>query len=66
MKYKSFSELIDSLTICNIKLFFLIERVNEDKHTREDASKIQKLNSQRSQLKNAINEKFNEEQEVKV
>ena len=63
---KTIAELIDELSITNIKVFFLIEKVHQDTHTKEDAKKIQVLNRYRSQLVNAINEFFNERQEVKV
>ena len=63
---KTLAELIDSLTITNIKVFYLIDKVQKNEHSREDAKKIQDLNSYRSQLVNAINEYFNERQDIKV
>jgi hypothetical protein len=63
---KTIGELIDGLSILNIKIFYLVEKVQQDKHTREDAKKLQDLNKQRSLFTNAINEYFNERQEIKV
>lgn len=63
---KSLAELIDELTIVNIKIFMLIEKVEEEIDQPGDAKKIQTLNKYRSQLKNAINEEFGERQEIKV
>ena len=63
---KSIAELIDELGIVNQKIFVLIDKVYSDTHTREDAKRIQDLNLQRSQLKNAINEFFKEKQEIKI
>lgn len=63
---KTFGEIVDSLITVNVKVFFLIEKVHQDIHTREDAKKIQDLNRQRSQLINALNEYFQEEKQIKV
>ena len=63
---KTIGELIDSLTITNNKIFYLIDKVQKDEHTREDAKKIQDLNKLRSDLVNAINEYFKEKQDIKV
>lgn len=63
---KTLAEIIDSLITCNIKLFFLIEKVQKDDFEKEDAKKIQDLNKYRSELVNAINEYFNERQEIKI
>lgn len=63
---KTSAELIDNLIVCNIKIFMLVDKVQKDEHTREDAKKIQDLNKYRSELVNAINEFFKERQEVKV
>lgn len=56
---KTVGELIDELSITNVKIFNLME-------TGTDLQKIKDLNSYRSQLKNAINEFFNERTEIKV
>ena len=63
---KTLGELIDQLSITNCKIFYLIDKVQRNKHTKEDAKKIQDLNSLRSQLVNYINEYFNERQDIKV
>lgn len=63
---KTIGELIDELSIINIKIFVLVDKVMDNDHTKEDAKRIQDLNLQRSRLKNAINEYFSEEQEVKI
>lgn len=60
------AELIDMLSVTNIKIFFLIEKINRDEYTKEDAKKVQELNSYRSKLKNAISEIVKERIEVKV
>ena len=56
---KTISELVDELGITNCKIFALMDKGN-------DLEKIKKLNAYRSELKNAINEFFNERSEVKV
>lgn len=63
---KNIGELIDELSLTNMKIFYLIDKVQQDKHTKEEAKKIQDLNSYRAKLRNAINEYFNEEQTIKV
>ncbi len=63
---KTIGELIDSLTITNSKIFYLVDKVQKDEHTREDAKKIQDLNKYRSELVNAINEFYKERQDIKV
>ncbi len=63
---KSVGELIDGLGIVNIKIFFLVDKVQRNKHTRADAKKLQDLNKLRSEYMNAINAFFEERQEVKV
>ena len=63
---KTIGELIDSLAITNNKIFYLVDKVQKDEHTREDAKKIQDLNKLRSNLVNAINKYFKERQDIKV
>lgn len=63
---KTIGELIDELSILNIKIFFLIDKIRANEHTKEDAKKTEELNMQRSKLKNAINERFGERQEIKI
>jgi len=63
---KTKAQLIDELSITNIKIFHLVEIVQNNVHTLEDAKKIQDLNSYRSQLVNALNEEFRERTDIKV
>ena len=63
---KSFSQIIDELTITNIKIFNLVDKIQKNKHTRADAKKAHDLNRYRSELCNAINRKFNEKENIKV
>jgi len=56
---KNIGELIDELSIVNIKIFMLMEKGN-------DLDRIRTLNKYRSELKNAINSFFNERQEIKI
>lgn len=63
---RTIGDLIDTLGITNMKIFFLVEKVQQDTHTREDAKKIQDLNKFRSELVNAINTYFDERQDIKV
>jgi len=44
----------------------LVDKVQDDSHTREDSKKIQDLNLYRSKLKNAINAGLDQQQEVKL
>lgn len=57
---KSVGELMDELSIINIKLFMLMEDDNFDQ------KKLKTLNRYRSDLKNAINKEFEQRQEVKT
>lgn len=63
---ETIGSLIDKLSVVNIKIFMLVDRVQRNEHTKEDAKKIQDLNYYRSQLTNAINEFFKERQEIKL
>ena len=63
---KTIAELIDELTVTNCKIFYLVDLVQENKHTKEDATKMQELNRYRSVLKNEINGYFKDKQEIKV
>lgn len=63
---KTIGELIDELSITNIKIAFLVAKIESNQHTREDASKVQELNRYRSALKNAINQTLGGRPEVKV
>lgn len=63
---KTIGELIDELSVTNNKIFYLVDKVQRNAHTVEEAKKIQDLNTYRVQLKNSINEFFNERIENKV
>lgn len=63
---KTLGELVDELSVTNNKIFYLVDKVQRNVHTAEEAKKIQDLNTYRVQLKNSINEFFNERIENKV
>ena len=63
---KTFGEIVDELSIVNNKIFNLVDKVQNNTHTKEEAKKIQDLNKKRWVLINAINEYFDEGQEIKV
>lgn len=63
---KSIGTLIDELSVTNIKIFMLVDKVQKNKHTKADAKKIQDLNSYRTELANNINRQFKEKETVKV
>lgn len=63
---KKISLLIDELSITNCKIFSLVDKVQKNEHTKEDAYKLQKLNSYRAELSNALNEAFGEAGDYKV
>lgn len=63
---KSISSVIDELTITNIKIFHLVDKMEKNKHTLEDAKKAHDLNRYRSQLCNALNREFKERENIKV
>ena len=63
---KTISELIDSLITTNIKVFMLIDKIQKNEHSKEDSFKCQQLNRYRSELMNAINNYFEERQEIKI
>jgi hypothetical protein len=63
---KTLGELVDELSVTNNKIFYLVDKVQRNVHTVEEAKKIQDLNTYRVQLKNSINEFFNERVENKV
>ncbi|MEK9207986.1 MAG: hypothetical protein AAB922_05860 [Patescibacteria group bacterium] len=63
---KTIAELIDELSVTNIKIFMLVDKIRANAHTKEEAKKTEELNLYRSRLKNAINEYFDQHQEVKV
>lgn len=63
---KTTASIIDELIITNIKIFFLVDKVQRDKHTRADAKKLQDLNQHRSELMNALNKEFKQRKIIKV
>jgi hypothetical protein len=63
---KTISTIIDELTIVNIKIFMLVDKVQKNKHTRADAKKLQDLNSFRSELCNALNKEFKQRKITKI
>ena len=63
---KTTSQLIDELSITNIKIYHLEDKVADNTHTKEDAKKIQDLNRYRSELMNALNEEFNQQGIIKT
>lgn len=63
---KTIGSLIDELSITNIKIFMLVDKVQKNEHTKEEAKKLQDLNSYRSQITNAINEWAGERIEIKI
>ena len=63
---KTIGALIDELSVTNIKIYHLVDKVQKNEHTLEEAKKIQDLNTYRVQLSNAINEKFKEEKQIKI
>lgn len=63
---KNISSTIDELISTNIKIFYLVDKVQKNKHTREEAKKIQDLNSHRAELCNHLNKRFKEREIIKL
>ena len=63
---KTVAELFDELSVTNIKIFFLIEKIQDGKGTVEEGQKVQLLNRHRSELMNAISQEFKQEGRIKV
>lgn len=63
---KSIASLIDELSIANIKIYHLEDKVADNTHTKEDAKKIQDLNRYRNELVNALSEEFNQQVNIKT
>jgi hypothetical protein len=63
---ETIGSLIDKLSVTNIKIFMLVDKMQKKEGTIEEAEKIQDLNTYRTQLTNAINEYFNERQDIKI
>ena len=63
---KSMAAIIDELTVTNIKIFHLVEKIEKNKHSLEDAKAAHDLNRYRSELCNALNREFKERENIKV
>ena len=63
---KTLSALLDELTVTNIKIYHLVDKIANDEHTREDAKRAQDLNRYRSELCNALNREFKERENIKI
>jgi hypothetical protein len=63
---KSIATLIDELSVTNIKIFMLVDKIQKNEHTKEDAKKLQDLNSYRAELCNALNKEFKQRRIVKL
>ena len=61
---KTIGNLIDELSVTNIKTFYLVDKIKANKHTLEEVKKMQDLNEYRVQLINAINEELNEKEKI--
>jgi hypothetical protein len=71
VKYKRFmdktiGQIIDEISVVNIKIYMLVDRVQKNEHTLEDAKRIQDLNKYRAELMNAINKEFKQQQIIKL
>jgi len=63
---KTLAQLIDELSITNIKIFMLVDKVQKNEHTREEAKRIQDLNSYRAEIMNAISVEFKDKEIIKL
>lgn len=63
---KTIAQLIDELSVTNIKIFMLVDKVQKNEHTRKEAKKLQDLNSYRAELMNAISKELKEKQIIKL
>ena len=63
---KSIAQLIDELSETNSKIFYLVDKVQKNEHTKEEDKRLQDLNIYRSKLMSAINEYFDEDRIIKV
>jgi hypothetical protein len=57
---KTIGQLIDELTITNLKVWHLIDKVMDGTATREEAQAVQTFNLQRSELVRAIDRRLGE------
>ena len=63
----SVGELIDKLSVVNIKIFMLVDVVQTDKNNdivAEAARKLQLLNLQRNTLINEVNQRLQQNREI--
>lgn len=63
---KALSALVDELTVTNIKIYHLVDKITKDEHTRADAKRAQDLNRYRSEICNALNREFKQREDIKV
>ncbi len=63
---KSIATIIDELSVTNIKIFMLVDKIQKNKYTKADAKKLQDLNSFRAELCNALNKEFKQRKIVKI
>lgn len=63
---KTIATIIDELSVTNIKIYHLVDKIQKNKHTRADAKKLQDLNKFRSVLCNALNKEFKEREIIKT
>jgi predicted glycosyltransferase involved in capsule biosynthesis len=63
---KTLSALVDEITVTNIKIYHLVDKITKDEHTREDAKRAQDLNRYRSELCNVLNREFKERENIKI
>lgn len=62
---KTLGELVDEISIVNIKIFMMVEALERHENTVEDAWKMNALVKRRSELRNAINEKVGDKLDIK-
>ena len=63
---KSISTLIDELTVTNLKIYHLVEKIENNEHTLQDAKKAHDLNRYRSEICNCLNREFKERENIKI
>ena len=63
---KTLASIVDELITTNIKIFYLVDKVQKNRHTRADAKKLQDLNQFRSELINALNYEFKQRKIIRV
>lgn len=63
---KTIGELVDEISIVNIKIFMMVEELERHENTVEDAWKMNALVKRRAELRNAINKKVGDRIDIKV